>query len=409
MARARPSARVLSKNTVSPSAIATTIESASSAHASAEIVAKMPGPAVATTHATRIAPPIVERTALTATEPSAGISVRASRLVTAHAIAEPSAARAPSVVSEITGERTGQCRAGTSSRLDNSGIARRRSYTVKILVAAAVLVGGFVLLSLVSFWLAVRPPRIAIPLRPDEFRLAVEEVTITAGDGVKLAAWLAARPGAPALVLLHGYPAEKADLLPIAAALAPRFTVLLLDQRYFGASGGRATTIGFRERGDLRHAIDFLAARGFGEVGVFGLSLGGAVALLAAAEDDRIRAVAAYAPFADLRSLGYELYGWLGVLKYPFVALLRGWSLLFFGHDITAVSPERAAARLSIPVLLVASRTDEQIPFAHAERLRRALARNPRAELVALDRGRHGELPAGFAARLAEFFLLYVR
>src|SRR6266850_1231112 len=276
MARARPSARVLSKNTVSPSAIATTIESASSAHASAE----------------------------------------------------PSAARAPSVVSEITGERTGQRRAGTSSRLDNSGIARRRSYTVKILIAAA---------------------------------------------------------------------------------LAPRFTVLLLDQRYFGASGGRATTIGFRERGDLRHAIDFLAARGFGEVGVFGLSLGGAVALLAAAEDDRIRAVAAYAPFADLRSLGYELYGWLGVLKYPFVALLRGWSLLFFGHDITAVSPERAAAGLSIPVLLVASRTDEQIPFAHAERLRRALARNPRAELVALDRGRHGELPAGFEARLAEFFLLYVR
>jgi len=280
---------------------------------------------------------------------------------------------------------------------------------VKILVAAAVLVGGFVLLSLMSFWLAVRPPRIAVPLRPDEFRLAVEDVTITAADGVKLAGWLAARPGAPALVLLHGYPVEKADLLPIAVALAPRFTVLLLDQRYFGASGGRATTIGFRERGDLRRAIDFLAARGFAEVGVFGLSLGGAVALMTAAEDPRIRAVAAYAPFADLRSLGYDLYGWLWVLKYPFVGLLRGWSLLFFGHDITSVSPERAAARLSIPVLLVSSRTDEQIPFSHAERLRRALAGNARAEIVTMAGGRHGELPPRFEARLAEFFLLYVR
>jgi pimeloyl-ACP methyl ester carboxylesterase len=234
-------------------------------------------------------------------------------------------------------------------------------------------------------------------------------VTVTAADGVKLAGWLAARPGAPALVLLHGYPAEKADLLPLAAALAPRFTVLLLDQRYFGASGGRATTIGFRERGDLRRAIDLLAARGFREVGVFGLSLGGAVALLAAAEDSRIRAVAAYAPFADLRSLAHDLYGWLWVLKYPFVWLLRGWSLVFFGHDITAVSPERAAATLAVPVLLVASRADEQIPYAHAERLSRALARNPRAELVTMDRGRHGELPPGFAARLAGFFLLYVR
>src|SRR2546426_4680532 len=89
-----------------------------------------------------------------------------------------------------------------------------------------------------SFWLAVRPPRIAVPLRPEDFRLTVEDVTITADDGVKLAAWLLPRAGAPAVVLLHGYPAEKADLLPIAAALAPRFTVLLVDQRYFGDSGG---------------------------------------------------------------------------------------------------------------------------------------------------------------------------
>ncbi|PYN78670.1 MAG: hypothetical protein DMD96_20160 [Candidatus Rokuibacteriota bacterium] len=280
---------------------------------------------------------------------------------------------------------------------------------MKLVVYAAVLVGAFVLLSLVSFWLAVRPPRIAVPLRPEEFRLSVEEVTITADDGVKLAAWLLPRAGAPAVVLLHGYPAEKADMLPIAAALAPRFTVLLLDQRYFGQSGGRATTIGFRERGDLRRAIDVLADRGFREVGVFGFSLGGAVALLTAAEDPRIRAVAAYAPFADLTTLGHELYGWLWVLKYPFVGLLRGWSLLFFGHDITAVSPERAAAAVSVPVLLVASREDEQIPFAHAERLRRALADNPKAELVVMDRGRHGELPRGFEARLAQFFLLYVR
>lgn len=280
---------------------------------------------------------------------------------------------------------------------------------MKLLVYPALLVAAFVLLSLASFWLAVRPPRIAIPLRPEDFRLTVEEVRIRADDGIELAAWLLPRAGAPAVVLLHGYPAEKADLLPLAAALAPRFTVLLLDQRYFGKSGGRATTIGFRERRDLRRAIDFLGTRGVKEVGVFGFSLGGAVALLAAADDSRIRAVAAYAPFADLRTLGYELYGWLWVLKYPFVGLLRGWSWLFLGHDITAVSPERAAATLSIPVLLVASREDEQIPFAHAERLRRALARNPRAELVVMERGRHGALPAGFEARLAEFFLLSVK
>ena len=272
---------------------------------------------------------------------------------------------------------------------------------MKLVVYAAVFAGAFVALSLVSFWQAVRPPRIVVPLAPGEFGLTVETVTIAADDGVKLAAWLVPRAGAPAIVLLHGYPVEKADLLPIAAVLARHFTVLLLDQRYFGQSGGRATTLGLRERRDLSRAIDFLAARGFDHVGVFGLSLGGAVALLAAADDARIRAVAAYAPFADLKTLAYELYGWLWYLKYPFVALLRGWSLVFFGHDVSAVSPERAAAAITVPVLLVASREDEQIPFAHAERLRR--------ELVVMDRGRHGELPRGFDASLARFFLLYVR
>jgi len=280
---------------------------------------------------------------------------------------------------------------------------------VKLVVYAAVFAGAFVALSLVSFWLAVRPPRIVVPLAPGDFGLTAETVTIAADDGVKLAAWLVPRAGAPAIVLLHGYPAEKADLLPIAAALAPRFTVLLLDQRYFGQSGGSATTLGLRERRDLSRAIDFLVARGFDHVGVFGLSLGGAVALMAAADDARIRAVAAYAPFADLRALAYDIYGWLWYLKYPFVGLLRGWSLVFFGHDVTAVSPERAAAAITVPVLLVASRADEQIPFAHTERLGRALAGNPRAEVIKMDRGRHGELPPGFEARLAEFFLLYVR
>ena len=280
---------------------------------------------------------------------------------------------------------------------------------MRLALYAAVVVAGFLVASLLAFWLAVRPPRLAVPLVPRDFGLAVEDVTITTDDGLKLAAWLVPRPGAPAVILLHGYPADKADMLPIAAGLVPRFTVLLLDQRYFGRSEGRLTTLGFRERRDLERAVDFLAARGLGPVGVFGFSLGGAVALLAAAEDPRIRAAAAYAPFADLTLLGHELYAWLWLLKYPFVGMTRVWARLFLGHDITRPAPVEAAARLTIPVLLIASREDEQIPFVHAERLRAALAANPRAEFLLMARGRHGELPPDFPARLARFFLLYVK
>lgn len=260
------------------------------------------------------------------------------------------------------------------------------------------------MLSLLGFWLAVRPPRLAVPLAPADVGLEVQAAEVRADDGVRLAGWLAPRPGAPGLILLHGYPASKADLLPLAAALAPRFTVLLADLRYFGDSGGSVTTLGVRERGDLRRWVDGLERRGIRPVGVFGFSLGGAVALLGAAEDPRIRAVAAYAPFADLGQLGREAYAHLWLLRHPLVELMRLWGRLFLGADLTRPTPAEAAGRLTVPVLLVHSRQDEQISFTHAERLQAALAANPAARFEFVADGRHGHLGTDFARRLEDFF-----
>ena len=283
---------------------------------------------------------------------------------------------------------------------------------MKVLLWALVACGAFLALSGWSFWMTVRPPRLTIPGTPAEYRLAAETVALKTTDGVALAAWLVPTTGVPAdtpaVVLLHGYPAAKSDLLPIAGALHPQLAVLLVDFRYFGDSGGRATTLGFRERADLRAAVDFLAARGHTRIGVFGYSLGGAVALLGAAEDTRIRAVAAWAPFADLRVLGRQVYGIFGPLKYPLVQLMVLWSRLTLGADITRPSPESAAARLTIPVQISASREDEQIPFEHTERLQRALAGNPRAEFH-VGTGSHNERAHGFEARLVAFFTRALR
>ncbi len=275
---------------------------------------------------------------------------------------------------------------------------------MKLLLALLVVIAGFVLASLLGFWLAVRPPRLAALVSPGDVNLRVEDLVITTGDGLRLAAWLAPRPGAPAVVLLHGYPADKSDLLPIAAALHPRFTVLLVDLRYFGASEGRATTLGYRERDDLRRVVDALHDRGFTSVGVFGFSLGGAVALLAAADEPRIQAVVAYAAFADLRMLGRELYAHFWILRDPLVALMRVWARLFLGVDITRPSPAEAAAHLRVPVMLIHSRADDQIPFSHAERLARALEANPAAEVAFVDAGRHGALSPALLERVTAFF-----
>ena len=122
---------MLSKNTVSPIAMATTIESESRTQAPTDAPVNAPAPAVASTQTTRIVPPIVERIALTATEPMPGMSERARILVTAHISAEPSDARAPRVVSAISAslareldERRPRI-SRPASRLDNSRVTRR--------------------------------------------------------------------------------------------------------------------------------------------------------------------------------------------------------------------------------------------------------------------------------------------
>ena len=275
---------------------------------------------------------------------------------------------------------------------------------MRLVLWAVVLVSVVLLASFAGLVFAVRPPRVTVTLRPADYRLAVERVVIPTDDGLRLSGWYIAKAGAPALILLHGYPAEKADLLPLASALAPQFAMLLVDQRYFGSSEGRATTLGFRERDDLKRMIDFLESRGATSVGVFGFSLGGAVAMLTAAEDPRIKAIVAYAPFADLRVLGQEVYRWMWVARYPFVEAMLLWSRVLFGADISRPTPAEAASRLAVPILLVHSRRDEQISFRHAERLRTALANNPKAEFDFMDRGRHGEMPVGFEGKLRGFF-----
>jgi fermentation-respiration switch protein FrsA (DUF1100 family) len=193
-------------------------------------------------------------------------------------------------------------------------------------------------------------------------------------------------------------------MLTLATPFSPDFSLLLLDLRYFGKSGGRFTTLGLEERHDVQAAVNFLKERGMAKVGVFGFSLGGAAAILAAAEDTRIEAVATYAVFSHHRRLGHEAYQALGPMKYPLVFLMELWAMLLFGASLADAAPEVAARQLAIPVFIIHGKEDEQIPFAHAERLAESLKANPRAEFYFFEKGLHGELPSDFLSRLKQFF-----
>ncbi len=280
----------------------------------------------------------------------------------------------------------------------------------KIFLYISIFAAGFIGISLWSAWLVTHPQRIESGLTPKNFNLLFEEIKLTTKDGISIAGWFipAPTPEKPALIILHGYPAEKGDMLFIASSLQPDFNILLIDFRYFGTSGGSFTTLGINERLDLEATIDFLESRGFKRVGVLGFSLGGATAMLQAAQDRRIAAVVSYASFADVTLLGKDVYSHLPLIREALVPLMKFWAKVFWDVDAT-VSPKEAAKNLSTPILIIHTKTDEQIPFHHAELLRDALIHNKQVEFYFPETGLHGELPADFTERVKYFFKNYLK
>ena len=267
-----------------------------------------------------------------------------------------------------------------------------------------IFILGFLAISLWSFYIVVRPPKIILNRNPANFNLPAKEIDLTTTDGVNLSSWFVEGNKEKVVMFLHGYPAEKSDMLFIASSLYPDFSLLLVDLRYFGKSEGKYTTLGIKEQLDVKAGLDFLESKGFKNIGILGFSLGGATALNTAEKDKRINAIVSYASFADLRTLGYQTYWTLPGLKYPLVELMLLWSKALFSESAIKTSPLNAAPNINIPVMLVHSKEDEQISFKHAEKLKDAFQKNPKAQFYFLETGLHGELPVDFNIRIKEFF-----
>ncbi|MFC5818622.1 alpha/beta hydrolase [Nonomuraea harbinensis] len=153
---------------------------------------------------------------------------------------------------------------------------------------------------------------------PDGPRVDTEIVHFYS-DGLRLTGVLVTprdRAGAmPALIASHGWSgAVNFRVLPLAGRLARRgYAVLALDHRGFGRSeGARLRCDPCEQVRDVSNAATYLAGRpeiDGSALGVIGASFGGAIAVAAAAADERLRACVALVPLADGRRWLRDLHG----------------------------------------------------------------------------------------------------
>ena len=255
---------------------------------------------------------------------------------------------------------------------------------LRVIVYGTLIVGG---LSLYIFLTSIKPPRYVTGISPAVLGLSYEEVTIVTDDGIKLAGWFIPSRSAnnKAIIACHGYPADKGDILSFATFLHDKFNLLLFDFRAMGKSGGRITTAGWRERKDFNAAVKYLKSKGMKKIGALGFSMGGAVIIMANNPD--VDAIVSESAYANLGSIVNLMYRNFGILRHPFVYATRLWSRLFLGVDLIEVSPKDSIGEIEVPLLLIHSERDSQIPLEHVYILKNA---NPKAELWVVDEADHG-------------------
>ncbi len=246
---------------------------------------------------------------------------------------------------------------------------------------------------------ATHPPRRRFKRTPAVFGADFEEVEFPSRDGVMLSGWFVPPPAGAtrhgAVILCHGMMANRTEELPWAAPLwAEGFALLMFDFRAVGKSGGELCTAGHFETQDLHGAVDYLEAREDTAdlpIGVFGFSMGGAAAIMAAAEDTRLRAVATHGAYATLdRAIKQRCRHHFGPLApiAEWVTHTLGEWLNWFPIPPSSVSPMEVVSRITPrPLLLLHGKRDRIIRASDARDLH-AAASDPK-ELHILPRSSH--------------------
>lgn len=207
------------------------------------------------------------------------------------------------------------------------------------------------------------------------------------GDGVTLKGWHCRADGLRrgTVVYLHGVADNRTSAAGVVDRFQRRgFDVVAYDSRAHGESDGDICTYGFFEKRDLSRVLD---AIGQEPIVLVGSSLGAAVALQAAAEDTRIKAVVAAEVFSDLRTIAMErapfFFTSATIEEAIRLAEQRG------EFQVDAVSPQQAAAKLNIPVLLIHGAADVDTRPDHSRRVFDALSGQKR--LIIVPAARHNE------------------
>ena len=187
-----------------------------------------------------------------------------------------------------------------------------------------------------------------------------------------VAGWMIrGRPGAGAVLLLHGVRANRSEMLGRARFLArDGYTVLLIDLPAHGESGGDRITFGAREKDGVQAALAWLRTQAPGErIGAIGVSLGAAALVLAhpAPALDAVVLESMYPTIEEAVANRLRVrLGAVGAWSTPLLVEQLPWRVQVAP---SALRPIVDIAAMTSPVFIISGTADTQTPAAETRRI----------------------------------------
>ncbi len=224
----------------------------------------------------------------------------------------------------------------------------------------------------------IQPARKSVlSFTPDNFKLAYETIEFATADGVRLRGWFIPAPGGESgrtIIFCHGWGSNRGETLRNTQFLAEKgFNLFYFDFRASGESKGTLSSVGYLETRDFDAAYEFLKTnrpQAAESVGVFGTSMGGSVAIYAAAKYPELVCLIAENTFPSYNKVVAN-WSWsrMKTPYYPLVALTLFFVRRKLKADPEPYSPLYSVGAVKAPVLFINGDHDDLVPVSDAERL----------------------------------------
>jgi len=216
--------------------------------------------------------------------------------------------------------------------------------------------------------------RLLQPLKYGDNTLDNEDITIESRYGYTLSATFISNPTptTKTLVFLHGFMGNRSiGLNYLDLYMQSGFNLLLVDSRAHGESGGNSVTWGNYEKYDLDQWIHWVSQRfPRGIIGIHGISMGAATALMHAELNESNKRVAFYiadSSYSDLETLlAIQMEQRLGFsgTRLPKILLQYANVVAYCNSGFTfhQSSPIRSVRNVTTPILYIHGESDELVP-----------------------------------------------